>query len=92
MATTAVDETFSGLRPHNQNNSRTVSSTRRQMQRNVTLENAALDRQWVFPLLTLDVVRPFYNLMGLNQGAQTVCKKRCAPRHWPPGNSWWRRW
>ena len=35
-----------------------------------TLESAAKDRQWVFPLLTLDVVRPFYDLMGLAQEAQ----------------------
>ena len=40
------------------------------MQKKVTLESAALDRQWVFPLLTLDVVRPFYDLMGLDQEAR----------------------
>jgi hypothetical protein len=45
------------------------------MQQKVTLESAALDRQWVFPLLTLDVVRPFYDLMGLNQQAQAGLQK-----------------
>ena len=45
------------------------------MQQKVTLENAALDRQWVFPLLTLDVVRPFYDLMGLSQEAQSGLQK-----------------
>ena len=46
-----------------------------EMQQKVTLESAALDRQWVFPLLTLDVVRPFYNLMGLNREAQAGLQK-----------------
>jgi hypothetical protein len=45
------------------------------MQQKVTLESAALDRQWVFPLLTLDVVHSFYDLMGLNQEAQAGLQK-----------------
>ena len=40
------------------------------MPEKLTLESAAQDRQWVFPLLTLDVVRPFYDLMGLHQEAE----------------------
>jgi hypothetical protein len=38
----------------------------------VTLESAAQGRLSVLALLTLDVVRPFYDLMGLNQDAQAV--------------------
>ena len=45
------------------------------MPEKMTLESAAQDRQWVFPFLTLDVVRPFYDLMGLNQEAQAGLQK-----------------
>jgi hypothetical protein len=38
------------------------------MKSQVTLENAARDREWVFSLLTLDIVRGFYDLMGLDAG------------------------
>jgi hypothetical protein len=45
------------------------------MPEKMTLESAAKDRQWVFPLLTLDVVGPFYDLMGLTQEAQAGLQK-----------------
>jgi hypothetical protein len=45
------------------------------MAEKLTLESAAKDRQWVFPLLTLDVVRPFYDLMGLKQEADVGLQK-----------------
>jgi hypothetical protein len=35
------------------------------MEQRTRLEIAANSHQWVFPLLTLDVVRTFYDLMGL---------------------------
>jgi hypothetical protein len=40
------------------------------MQQNATLETAAARREWVFAFLTLDVVRAFYDLMGLDTAVE----------------------